>query len=223
MYTITIKYFTNQRWFTTKYAIIHTRLFSDIWSVECSTFRLKKTFCLHKNDNTQENRPTVIQEPVVTNGFLCVTSEVYGICDHVSTRGGSSYPTVYLTPPSPTYNLHCPSITPLHNLSYSFAVLWCVVALQQQQQQRPFNGLWSRTNKHGRHQHSAVNTIPHNQRLQIIAKKEWKRGQNVGRTSIPSHSSVATVDFRHRLSAKTAAPYDNARRCRKRNMLRCSR
>ena len=81
-------------------------------------------------------------------------------------------------------------------------------------------------NKHGRHQHSPINirqlsaiknTIPHNQRLQIIAETEWKRGQNVGRTSIPSHSSVATADFRHRRSAKTAAPYDSVRRHRKRN------
>jgi len=36
------------------------------------------------------------------------------------------------------------------------------------------------------------NTPPHNQRLQINAEKEQKRGQNGGRTSIPSHNSEAT-------------------------------
>jgi len=86
-------------------------------------------------------------------------------------------------------------------------------------------------NKHGRHQHSTINirqlsatknTIPHNQRLQILAEMKWKRGQDVGRTSIPSHSNVATADFRCRRSAKAAVPYDSVRRHRKRNSQRRS-
>jgi len=39
-----------------------------------------------------------------------------------------------------------------------------------------------------------------------------KKGQDVGRTSIPSHSSVATADFRCRRSAKAAVPYDGTAR-----------
>lgn len=105
----------NVHWKTTKLQTYHlwltmnkVRMLAGVnnWQSQVPVFHFsaaRNDFFFSKSWQTNRNIGGVIHKHVLTGGLLCVTSEVYAPCCYLSTRGGSSYPTVHLTPPYPSF------------------------------------------------------------------------------------------------------------------------